>query len=291
MSAFDEHFQRSPLAAHRHERRGGGTLSTRLIRLESPAHHVVDPPTEELVVGLVLEGAAGARWAWDGARPNVARIRRRGTLGLTPIGAVGEFEVDGPSTLLIVSLPHGPLSARLAPDVAVPRDFGGLHDAYRDHPAARRLCLRLWRTASRSGFARDEAIDALAEDLLVVLSEVREPGGSKGLSAAERRRVRSAADGGRADVSALAQAAAMPVRTFRRRFQAEFGESPQRWLARTRIERAKRLLGESRLSLSEAALDLGFASQAHFTEAYRRATGATPGQYRRERQGRSSPGR
>jgi AraC family transcriptional regulator len=283
VSAFDEHFQRSPLAEHRHERRGGGALSTRLIRLESPAHQAIDPPTDELVVGLVLEGSAGARWSWDGARPNVARSRRPGALGLTPISAAGEFEVDGASTLLIVTLPHRTLSERLAPDLAVPRDFGRLHDAYRDHPAARALCLRLWRTAGRPGFARDEAIDALAEDLLVVLSKAREPEVSKGLSAAEQRRVRSAAEGGRADVAGLAQAASMPVRTFRRRFQVEFGEPPQRWLARTRIERASRLLSEGLLSLSETALDLGFANQAHFTETYRRATGTTPGRYRREK--------
>jgi len=80
-------------------------------------------------------------------------------------------------------------------------------------------------------------------------------------------------------------AAALPVRSFRRRFQAAFGEPPHRWLAHRRIARARRLLQESRLSLSEAALDLGFASQAHFTEAFRRAVGVTPGRYRREVRG------
>ena len=83
-------------------------------------------------------------------------------------------------------------------------------------------------------------------------------------------------------MAALAKAAAMPVRSFRRRFQAAFGEPPQRWLAGRRIERARRLLAENVLSLSEVALDLGFASQAHFTEAFRSAVGLTPGRFRRE---------
>ncbi len=282
MSAFDQQFQTGPLAVHRHERRGGGTLSTRLIRLHSPAHAVVDPPTDELVVGLMVAGSAGARWAWDGARPNVADTRRPGTLGLTPIGATGTFEVDGPSTILIVSLPYPGLAARLEPDLAVPRAFGRLHDAYQDRPEARALCLRLWRAAGRPGFARDETIDALSEALLVSLAGEPAVAPVTGLSGQERRRVEARADRPDADVAALAQAAAMPLRSFRRRFQTAFGEAPQRWLARRRIDRARRLLAQKGLSLSEVALDLGFASQAHFTEAFRRAVGTTPGRFQRE---------
>lgn len=281
MSSFDEHFQRGPLAVHRHERRGGGTLSTRLIRLHSPAHAVIDPPTQDLVLGLILKGKAGARWAWDGSRANVTKIRRPGTLGLTPVGAAGTFEVDGDSTILIVSLPYQALATRLEPDVAVPRDFGRLHDAYEDHADARGLCRRLWRAAGRPGFARDEAVDAVSEALLVSLSGEKTAEQVTGLSQRERQRVEARADWPDADVAALAKAAALPVRSFRRRFQAAFGEPPHRWLARRRIARARHLLQENRLSLSETALDVGFASQAHFTEAFRRAVGVTPGCYRR----------
>lgn len=285
MSTFDDHFRQGPLAVHRHERRGGGSVSTRLIRLHSPAHAVVDPPTDELVLGLMLKGSAGARWSWDGGRPNVTEARRPGTLGLTPLRATGSFEVDGPSTILIVSLPYGDLSARLEPDLAVRRDFGRLHDAYQDHPDARALCRRLWRAAGQPGFARAETMDALAETLLVSLSGEEPARDVKGLSQNERRRIEARADDPDADVSALAEAAALPVRSFRRRFQAAFGQPPHRWLAHRRIARARRVLQEGRLSLTETALDLGFASQAHFTEAFRRAVGVTPGRYRREARG------
>lgn len=285
MSAFDQQFQTGPLAVHRHERRGGGSLSTRLIRLNSPAHAVVDPPTDELVVGLMVAGSAGARWAWDGGRANVTAARHPGTLGLTPIGAAGTFEVDGASTILIVSLPYPALTARLELDLAVPRDFGRLHDAYQDRPEARALCQRLWRAAGRPGFARDETIDALSEALLASLAGETPVETVQSLSAQERRRVQARAERPDADVAALAEAAAMPVRSFRRRFQAAFGEPPHRWLASRRIARARHLLQENRLSLSETALDLGFASQAHFTEAFRRAVGVTPGRFRRDVRG------
>ncbi len=282
MSAFDEHFQRGPLSVHRHERRGGGSTATRMIRLTSPAHAVVDPPTDELVLGLMLAGSAGAVWSWDGARANVTTSRRPGTLGLTPIGARGTFEVDGPSTILIVSLPYSVLAARLAPDLTVPKDFGALHDAYQDHPMARALCGRLWRAAGRPGFGSDMAIDALSESLLTCLAEAPLSPPAPGLSPRERQRVERRAAEGPADVPDLAEAVAMPVRTFRRRFQAAYGLSPQRWLAARRVARAQTMLRSADLSLSEAALELGFASQAHFTEAFRRATGTTPARFRRE---------
>jgi len=46
-----------------------------------------------------------------------------------------------------------------------------------------------------------------------------------------------------------------------------------------RIQRAELLLGGP-LSLSEIALTVGFASQSHFTETFRRRTGRTPSKAR-----------
>lgn len=253
-----------------------------MIRLTSPAHAVVDPPTEDLVLGLILGGSAGAVWSWDGARANATRARRPGTLGLTPIAASGTFEVDGHSAILIVSLPYRALAKRLAPDLNVPKDFGALHDAYQDHPAARSLCRRMWRAAGRPGFGTDLAIDALSESLLACLSGAQASEPAPGLSLHERQRVERYAAQEGADVPNLADALAMPIRTFRRRFQTAYGVSPHRWLASRRIDRARALLHAGDLSISEAALELGFASQAHFTDAFRRATGTTPARFRRE---------
>jgi AraC family transcriptional regulator len=284
LSSFDQQFQSGPLAAHRYERRGGGSLSTRMIRLHSPAHAVVDPPTDELVLGLIIAGSAAARWAWDSERPNVTPTRRVGTLGLTPVGATGTFEVDGASTILIVALPFEALRRRLEPDTLVRRDFGELHDAYVDHPAARALCRRLWRAAGTASFEHDGLLDSLAESLLIALSvpDTNRLDVERGLSKREQSRVLERAQEPDADVVALAGVAAMPVRTFRRCFSLTHGVSPHRWLARSRIEIAQRQLKTTDVPLSHIALDLGFSSQAHFTEAFRRAVGVSPGRWRRE---------
>ena len=281
---FDSHFWRSPLAVHARARHEAGTLPVRLIRLDSPAHLAVDPPTQELVLALVLGSRGGARWAWDGAAPNVARARLPGQLGLTPPGAVGTFDIEGPSSVLIVALPLQRLAERLRHEVQVPRDFGVLHDAYCDRPRIRALCLRLWKAARTPSFRRDLEVDALCETLVVALSQDGQPSAEppceRGLGPAEMRRVRQRAQAPDADVEALAATLAMPVRTFRRRFRASFGLSPQQWLIRQRIETACNLLRTTAMPLCELAVELGFAHQAHFSQAFARATGLAPGQYR-----------
>jgi AraC family transcriptional regulator len=50
-----------------------------------------------------------------------------------------------------------------------------------------------------------------------------------------------------------------------------------------RLERAEGLLEFSRLPLGEIAKSCGFASPSHFARVFRRATGMTPGAWRRVR--------
>lgn len=53
------------------------------------------------------------------------------------------------------------------------------------------------------------------------------------------------------------------------------------WLAERRIARAKALLANPNLSLIDIAQMVGYSGQSTFGEAFRRATGVTPGRYRR----------
>jgi AraC family transcriptional regulator len=57
--------------------------------------------------------------------------------------------------------------------------------------------------------------------------------------------------------------------------------SPINYITRQRIERAKRLLAETELPISEIALRTGFSSQSHFTTSFRRLAGVTPSSFRR----------
>ncbi|TAI66740.1 AraC family transcriptional regulator [Bradyrhizobium sp. Leo170] len=68
---------------------------------------------------------------------------------------------------------------------------------------------------------------------------------------------------------------------FARAFRQSTGLSPHQWLQQKRVDEAKVLLRERRLSLSEVALACGFADQSHFTRVFSRLTGVSPGVWRR----------
>ena len=56
--------------------------------------------------------------------------------------------------------------------------------------------------------------------------------------------------------------------------------TPHRYLLSRRIERARRLLAETNMSIAQIAYLCGFSSQAHLTIAFRKLSGHTPGGYR-----------
>jgi len=67
---------------------------------------------------------------------------------------------------------------------------------------------------------------------------------------------------------------------FARAFKRAVGIPPQRFLMERRVQRAKELLTSTSMELAEIALACGFAGQSHFTTAFKRHTGVTPGVWR-----------
>ena len=67
---------------------------------------------------------------------------------------------------------------------------------------------------------------------------------------------------------------------FSRSFKEAVGVGPQRYTVQRRVERAKILLRHGKESLAAIAAMVGFADQSHFTAAFRRETGITPGRFR-----------
>lgn len=67
-----------------------------------------------------------------------------------------------------------------------------------------------------------------------------------------------------------------------RAFRAALGESPAAYLRRRRLEWARERLLASDAPLADIALQAGFCDQGHFARAFRKMTGLTPGQVRRE---------
>lgn len=89
----------------------------------------------------------------------------------------------------------------------------------------------------------------------------------------------------------LAAVEAVSVRTFTRRFRDEVGLSPGRWLAKQRLDRARRLLEESDLPVERVADRTGFGTAASLRQHMQNELGVSPSAYRRTFRGRPRPAR
>jgi transcriptional regulator GlxA family with amidase domain len=104
---------------------------------------------------------------------------------------------------------------------------------------------------------------------------------------AERSTVRAvqdlveAAPGGDHRLPNLAAAAAMSVRHFTRVFTAEVGESPSRFVERTRVEAARRELETTGDTLDVVASHCGLGSSETLRRVFQRHLGVAPDAYRR----------
>ncbi len=87
------------------------------------------------------------------------------------------------------------------------------------------------------------------------------------------------------DLAALAANFSTSTRTLLRRYKAETGTTPLAWLQRARIEKAKRLLEVSALSLAEVVAQVGYEDVATFSRLFVRHVGESPARYRRQRGG------
>ncbi len=69
---------------------------------------------------------------------------------------------------------------------------------------------------------------------------------------------------------------------FTRAFKEETGMSPINFLLKVRIDRAKELLADTGLKISDIALSVGFSNQQRFNEMFKKYAHQTPLQYRKK---------
>ena len=80
-------------------------------------------------------------------------------------------------------------------------------------------------------------------------------------------------------VSVLADAVCMSESAFAHLFKQGAGVSPYQFLKQLRLERARDLLLDDHMSVSEAAGQVGYTSLSHFISEFKRYFGETPRSY------------
>ena len=82
------------------------------------------------------------------------------------------------------------------------------------------------------------------------------------------------------DLDELARAANFSRFHFLRAFRRVYQATPHEYLTRKRIERAKQLLAESDLTVTEICFDVGFESLGSFSTLFHKQVGWSPSIYR-----------
>jgi AraC family transcriptional regulator len=253
--------------------------------------------TNEIQIVWILAGQAqfdereiGGRWLTT----NIAK----GDFFLTAPGPLYEmrWKVTGPLPYqaMIVSLAL-PVFSRAMKDVfgkdaeAVSlRDISGFQDAFLACLMERLLVeLRLGHQASSffvQGAAQALAVH-LARNYTFVSGQMQDQRKGWGLPGFTLRRISDLMASNLADdfcLARLAREAEMSEFHFSRMFKRTTGRSPSQYFISLKMERARTLLRQTRRSVIEIGLELGYTSPSHFAQVFRRETGSTPGAYRRQ---------
>ena len=79
----------------------------------------------------------------------------------------------------------------------------------------------------------------------------------------------------------LARVIGLTTRHLNRAFRASFSGTPMRYIVALRMEKAMRMLIETRAPITEVALDCGFSHPQHFAASFSKAVGCSPSEFRR----------
>lgn len=151
------------------------------------------------------------------------------------------------------------------------------------------LLRRLAQEVTAPGFAADTMIEGLGLTALAELARHLnghaddEPPARGRLSMAQLRMLHDYVDnrpGAAPTISELARQCGIGPRHFMALFRATTGQTVRQWVDAQRIEKARRLLTETRIPLKVIAFDLGFANQSVFSTAFKRLSGVSPREYR-----------
>lgn len=147
--------------------------------------------------------------------------------------------------------------------------------------AAAHRAEKLWRRGDE--FAQHQTRLCLESLLFQFWDESRQPPQSPLDTAFEQLAERIRREPGKEwTLNGMADDVHLSRAQFVRRFRAQFGQSPARFVIGTRLERAKYLLLETNLTLTQIADALGYTNAQFLARQFKQHYRQTPGEWRRE---------
>lgn len=257
-----------------------------VLEVVEPAADFSRPPSEELVIALVLSDAPGR---FDVGGAVFRRTLQAGDMVLKRPEVASCVEVYVPHRMCFLSLQSGTLRAHLdgLNDNNDPFDFGALHDSSFRNDFIHSLLTRLEESAkestARSRLFEDSIVLALLVELLRESEKpIYAPKG--GLSPFQLRRVvEYLEDDLSADVCLRELATLVGLSTFHfcRAFKQSTGLPPHRWRLVKRIERACELLLKTEMPVTDIAARVGYDDPSQLASLFRKTLGLSPSRYRR----------
>ena len=256
-----------------------------------PLGRLADFAVPDVLLGLCVGGSAQVEVGEGGRAQRL--VMQPGRFMLLDRGEVqAPIAWSGTRETLYLRLPAAAME-RVAPELADP---DGLHVAPqygREDTQISRLLLCLHDEAAAGNPTGSLYAESLALALISILASrygagarpaARVPG--MAFTRTQRQSLQDFVQanlGRNIRLEELASVVGLSPHYFVRVFRDTFLVTPHQYLLRERTERAKRLLAADGASISDVGLALGFADQSHFANTFRRLTGRTPSQFRRDR--------
>ena len=269
-------------------------LSSRLrnwdgLTLELFSFHALDAlvrPADH-VVAIHLAGRVGLHRTRDGCRKT--RTMKPGDVTITPVGSPVRWHQVGHSLVLLLRLSPRYVRTVAGDECAMDPDRFEIQTVFaRRDPTIEQLGRRFLRGLELEGIDSYLHVDTFTCELAVHLLRhytrgiVREMPRPR-LSPHKLRRVTAYIEENlrnRLTLAAMAQVVSLSPGHFAHAFREATGVAPHRYVLELRVARAKALLRDSDLPITEVADRVGCSSHSHFSVLFHRVAGLTPRQFR-----------
>jgi AraC family transcriptional regulator len=255
-----------------------------VIETSAPQGEWATPAIRKVSLALALSDFSAS---WRGPRGLRSENVSAGSVAICEFDHSQRFEMRNPAEFGIVMMPSEVLE-QVGQEAGQLRPQLETHDVL-DDLTLRRL-LEILLSEKQGGYRSgslflDSAVTTLASYLLrhySLGSPIKNSTG--GLAPSVLRRsiefIQAHIEGD-LRLTDLARAAKVSTSHLIRGFRQSTGKTPYQYLLHQRIERARSLMRDHRVALTEVALASGFADQHHLARVFRRITGMTPSTYRR----------